>query len=54
MLGFGDVWVVMAYGLCLASTLLCVGYALVRWNEDEVMPTAQHPAGEDASLDDEV
>jgi hypothetical protein len=54
MLGFGDVWVLMAYGLCLGSTLLCVVYALARWNEDETMPTAQHPAGEDLSQDDEI
>jgi hypothetical protein len=54
MLGFGDVWVVLAYVLCLASTLLCIVYAGLRWNEDESMPSAQHPAGEDTTLDDEV
>lgn len=54
MLGFGDVWVAMVYVLCLASTALCVVYALLRWNAEEVMPAAKHPPGEDLSVDEEI
>jgi hypothetical protein len=39
MFGFGDVWVALAYILCLLSTLLCIGYGVVFWNkDDEVLP----------------
>jgi hypothetical protein len=35
MLGFADAGVAAAWLLCLASTALCVGYGLWRWNADE-------------------
>ena len=41
MLGFGDIWVLGAYLLCIASTALCVIYGLMHWNdEDEQLPNA--------------
>jgi hypothetical protein len=40
MLGIEDPVVVMAYVLCLASTLLCVTYGVINWNkgDDSVRP----------------
>lgn len=32
MLGINDPWIVAAYLLCIASTLLCVVYGLINWN----------------------
>ncbi len=54
MLGFGDAWVATAYLLCLASTALCVVWALVHWNREEEMPAPKHPPGEDLSIDEEI
>jgi hypothetical protein len=39
MLGFGDVWVFLAYALALGSVVLCVAYGILNWNkpvEDEI------------------
>jgi hypothetical protein len=33
MLGISDVWVVAAYMLCIASTVLCVVYGVLMWNK---------------------
>jgi hypothetical protein len=54
MLGFGDLGVAAAYVLCLASTALCVVYALLHWNDEEVMPAAKHPPNEDLSVDEDI
>jgi hypothetical protein len=35
MLGFADAGVAAAWLLCLASTALCVGYGLWRWNDED-------------------
>ena len=35
MLGIDDPYVVLAYILCLASTVLCVIYGLVNWNRGD-------------------
>jgi hypothetical protein len=35
MLGFADAGVAAAWLLCLASTALCVGYGLWKWNEED-------------------
>lgn len=32
-LGLADVWVFMAYALCLSSAALCVAYGLAHWNK---------------------
>jgi hypothetical protein len=32
MLGFDDVWVGLAYVLCVASALVCVVYSWTHWN----------------------
>lgn len=32
VLGINDPWIVAAYLLCIASTLLCVVYGLINWN----------------------
>lgn len=35
MLGIADKYVALAYVLCIASTLLCVGYGIVMWNKGD-------------------
>ena len=35
MLGIDDFWVVLAYGLCCFSTLLCVVYGVINWNKGD-------------------
>jgi hypothetical protein len=34
-LGIQDIWVWLAYILCILSTLLCVVYGFVNWNKGE-------------------
>lgn len=36
MLGLGDVWVFMAFILCILSMILCVVYGAIYWNEEIV------------------
>ncbi len=33
MLGINDPWILMAYLLCILSTLACVGYGICNWNK---------------------
>ncbi len=35
MLGIEGTFVWLAYVLCIAASLLCIGYGLLRWNQDE-------------------
>ncbi len=47
MLGFADLGVTAAFLVTLASTLLCVVYGVVHWNEDDTpLPPPAHPPGE--------
>lgn len=34
LLGLGDIWVFLAYILCILSTILCVTYSFINWNHD--------------------
>ena len=52
MLGFGDFWVALAYILCLGSTLLCVVYGILHWNDDEEMAEPVHPPEEDLDFEE--
>jgi len=54
MFGFGDLWVPIAYILCLGSAALCVIYGWRHWNEGDDMPSPVHPADEDLEFDEEV
>jgi len=54
MLGFADFWVAAAYFLCIASTLLCVVYGLLHWNDDEELSPPAHPKDENLEFEDEV
>jgi hypothetical protein len=38
MLGFIDIQITLVYILCILSTLLCVGYSLLKWNDSEEQP----------------
>ena len=39
MFGITDPWIVLAYLLCILSTLFCVVYGILRWNTgDEALP----------------
>ena len=33
MLGINDPWILMAYLLCVLSTLACVAYGIYNWNK---------------------
>jgi hypothetical protein len=35
MLGIEDGWIVLAYLLCIASSILCVVYGAICWNRGE-------------------
>ena len=54
MFGFGDFWVAAAYFLCIASTLLCVIYGLIHWNDEEDLPSPHHPADEDLEFEEDI
>lgn len=54
MLGFGDFWVAVAYYSCIASTLLCVVYGLIHWNQDDTFPVPQHPPDENREFEEEI
>jgi len=41
MFGISDVWVLLAFVLSLASSVLCVGWGLLRWNEED--PVEESP-----------
>lgn len=53
MLGLGDVWVFMAYLLCIASAILCAVYGFIKWNDDEEPYTdeAKRWAEEEAEIE---
>ena len=34
MFGLSDPWIIIAYGLSLLSTVLCVTYGALNWNRD--------------------
>ena len=34
MFGIADPWIVIAYLLCILSSVLCIIYGLVNWNKD--------------------
>lgn len=35
VLGIEDTWVILAYILCILSTVLCVVYGIVNWNKGD-------------------
>ncbi len=35
MIGLADGWVLLAFVLSLGSSVLCVGWGVVRWNEED-------------------
>jgi hypothetical protein len=35
MLGFGDLGVTLAFLATLGSALLCIGYGVLHWNDDD-------------------
>ena len=49
MLGIGDFWVGSAYLLCILSTLFCVIYSAVTWNEGSI----EIPSQEDVAWAEE-
>jgi len=53
MLGFADGWVTAAYVLSLLSTVLCVAYGLIHWNDEEAEPPAAvHPPDENLDFEE--
>lgn len=53
MLGLGDIWILMAYLLCILSALLCGLYGFFKWNDDEEAHTkeAERWLKEEAEID---
>lgn len=52
MIGLPDPWIVAAYLLCILSSILCIVYGLLRWNqEDPVNPTPPQREPSDAGAD---
>ncbi|MBN1324447.1 MAG: hypothetical protein JW986_10710 [Methanotrichaceae archaeon] len=41
MLGINDPWIWGVYLLCLLSTLLCVAYGLINWNQGTISETEE-------------
>lgn len=35
MMGMADPWIAAVYILCIAASLLCVGWGITHWNNDE-------------------
>jgi hypothetical protein len=35
MLGIEDMWIALAYILCILSTIICVIYGIVNWNKGD-------------------
>ncbi|HNZ71192.1 MAG TPA: hypothetical protein PKJ43_01145 [Prolixibacteraceae bacterium] len=33
MFGIHDIWIILAYVLCILSAILCVVYGIVNWNK---------------------
>ena len=56
MLGIEDSYVLLAYLLCLASTLLCVVYGLINWNrgEEAVQEEDVHWAEEEKKVEEQL
>jgi heme A synthase len=54
MLGFADIWVALAYLLSILSTLLCIIYGWIHWNDDDVLPDPVHPKNENLDFEDAV
>jgi hypothetical protein len=56
MLGLRDAWVLCAYLLCLASTLLCAVYGLVAWNrgDDSVRKEDAQWAAEEKRIERQI
>jgi hypothetical protein len=56
MWGIQDGWVLAAYLLCIASTVLCVLYGLATWNRgDEPQPTQKTQwVAEEKKLEEEL
>ncbi|MCF7849259.1 MAG: hypothetical protein K9M45_10435 [Kiritimatiellales bacterium] len=58
MLGIEDPWVVAPYLLCIASTLLCLAWGILKWNkedpETEMDKQIQHWAEEENQVESEL
>ena len=56
MLGIEDVWVWLAYALCLGSAVLCVVYGALTWNrgDEPVEPADVSWAQEEKKVEDEL
>jgi heme exporter protein D len=56
MLGIKDIYVWLAYLLCILSSLLCVVYGLVTWNrgEEAIEPDDRRWAAQEKELEEEL
>lgn len=56
MFGIEDMWVWLAYLLCIASTLLCILYGAIMWNrgDDSVREEDRQWAQEEKKVEEET
>jgi hypothetical protein len=41
MFGIHDIWIILAYVLCILSAILCVVYGIVNWNKGADLETKE-------------
>lgn len=43
MFGIHDIWIILAYVLCILSAILCVVYGIVNWNKGPTLSQMNLP-----------
>lgn len=56
MLGIEDMWVWLAYLLCIVSTILCIVYGIICWNkgDEPVQPDDIKWVAEEKKVEEEL
>jgi hypothetical protein len=54
MLGIEDIWVALAYLLCIISALLCLVWGIIKWNQEDPDPESEEEIRQWAEEEDRV
>ena len=58
MLGFADLWITLAFVLCIASAALCVAHGYLNWNnggeEEAPLPEDEQWLREEEEFEEEL
>lgn len=57
MMGMADPWITAVFVLCIAATLLCLGWGITHWNReepDEPEEEIRHWAEEEDRVEEEL